>query len=514
MAETENMSDIEVTPVTGSVPHANVVVSRIMQHALHAAPCGILVVDQLGRILLVNSQLESVFGYLADELVGQPVEKLIPEAFREKHLELRSTYLREPLTRQMGIGLDLHGADKAGRHFPVEVGLNPFVVEGATYVMVTVVDISERVAMQEELRRSEERLAFAIRGTADGLWDWHLGTNDVWFSPRSLQLLGYEESDPAFAPHFNTLVDHLHADDRQSVVQSLRRHSRTGEMCDLECRLRTRDSRFLWFRLRGATVRDAEGRPDRMCGALQNIDRTKRYQEALEQSNFELEQFAYVASHDLQEPLRKVSAFCRLLEHEFGDVLTGDALTYLRFAVDGADRMQRLVKDLLSFSRVKSQGVPLTRIATSEVMKTALDDLQIVIAETQATITVDELPEVLADSKQMVQLFQNLIGNAIKYQRPGTPPVIHVDCRQTETTWTFSVADNGIGIEPQYFEKIFGIFKRLHGQDEYSGSGIGLAICRRIVERFGGRIWLESTPGHGSTFYFCIPVHEVDTDEE
>jgi light-regulated signal transduction histidine kinase (bacteriophytochrome) len=226
---------------------------------------------------------------------------------------------------------------------------------------------------------------------------------------------------------------------------------------------------------------------------------------ALERSNKDLEQFAYVASHDLQEPLRMVSSFLQLLAQRYKGKLDANADDYIEYAVNGADRMQTLINDLLIYSRVGSRGKPFTLIDCEDVLEQALANLKMAIEESNAVITHDALPTVMADASQMVQLLQNLIENAIKY-RSDVPLHIHISTEQKENDYIFSIHDNGIGIDPEFFDRIFIIFQRLHTRDEYSGTGIGLALCKKIIERHGGSIWVESEPGKGSKFYFTIPM--------
>jgi DNA-binding LacI/PurR family transcriptional regulator/signal transduction histidine kinase len=230
---------------------------------------------------------------------------------------------------------------------------------------------------------------------------------------------------------------------------------------------------------------------------------TRQAQE-LARSNFDLQHFAYVASHDLQEPLRMVTSYLQLIERRYKGRLDEDADEFIGFAVDGAERMQTLINDLLQYSRVATHGKPFALTDCSAVLDHALANLKVTIEESGAVVTHDSLPTVLADDVQLTQLLQNLIGNAIKFHKPDTPPQVHVGVARKDGEWLFSVQDNGISIAPEHFERIFMIFQRLHTQEEYEGTGIGLAVCKRIVERHGGRIWVESEPGKGSTFYFTI----------
>jgi light-regulated signal transduction histidine kinase (bacteriophytochrome) len=217
-----------------------------------------------------------------------------------------------------------------------------------------------------------------------------------------------------------------------------------------------------------------------------------------------LEQFAYLASHDLQEPLRMVASYTQLLSRRYKGKLDSDADDFIAFAVDGAAHMQRLIHDLLAYSRVGTKAQQMRETSSEEALRQALMNLRGAIEDSGAQVTHDPLPIVVADEVQLVQVFQNLVGNAIKYQGPGVPQVHISAARSDGKKWVFSVQDNGLGIEPQYFDKIFGMFQRLHKRDEFSGTGIGLAICKKIVERHGGSIWVESQPGRGSTFRFAL----------
>lgn len=228
--------------------------------------------------------------------------------------------------------------------------------------------------------------------------------------------------------------------------------------------------------------------------------------EELLRSNHDLEQFASIASHDMQEPLRMVSGFVELLGQRYGDKLDDKAKEYIAFAVDGAKRMSALISDLLRYSRAGGMDLVLASTSIDAVLGTVLINMKSSIVESGADITHDPLPTAMVDVGQFTQLLQNLIGNAIKFRGADRPCRVHVSAEAKGNEWVFSVRDNGIGIDPQFKDRIFAIFERLHGRDEYEGTGIGLAICRKIVERHGGRIWVESTPGEGSVFFFTIPA--------
>jgi light-regulated signal transduction histidine kinase (bacteriophytochrome) len=265
--------------------------------------------------------------------------------------------------------------------------------------------------------------------------------------------------------------------------------------------------------------KNGDGKPRRLVGV--NIDITERRKteedmarllSELQRSNKELEQFAYIASHDLQEPLRMIASYVQLLEQKYKGRLDEKADKYIYFAVDGALRMQNLIEALLAYSRVTTRGAPFDPVDTNLVFTHVVVNLSAVIKENHAVVTKDPLPTVRGDEAQLAQLFQNLIGNAIKFRKPDTPPLVHVSAKKARKQWAFSVRDNGIGMEAKYFDRIFQIFQRLHTHAEYPGTGIGLAICKRIVERHGGRIWLESAPGEGTTFFFTLATTGEDND--
>ncbi|HOO56755.1 MAG TPA: PAS domain S-box protein [bacterium] len=266
-----------------------------------------------------------------------------------------------------------------------------------------------------------------------------------------------------------------------------------------------------WYRCADKAILWHDGRMVRfeLAGNITEIKMAQRMLEKatqdLTRSNKELEQFAYVASHDLQEPLRMVSSYTQLLGRRYKDKLDNDANEFIEFAVDGATRMQRLINDLLAYSRVTTRGGPMEEIDTNTALAEALANLGALINETDAVITKDDMPRIPADYSQLVQVFQNLVGNAIKF-KGDEPPRIHVSAELKDGRWEFSVSDNGIGIESEYKDRIFVIFQRLHAKSAYSGTGIGLALCKRIVERHGGKIWFESEPGKGSVFNFTLPA--------
>lgn len=263
-------------------------------------------------------------------------------------------------------------------------------------------------------------------------------------------------------------------------------------------------------------VRGADGELVGLFGIVRDITERTHAENALRglvedlrRSNQDLEQFAYAVSHDLQEPLRMVASYTELLRRRYADRLDADADDFIDFAVDGAHRMQRMIDGLLEFSRVGTRGQTMIPVAGRAVVDAALANLRGVIEESGAVVEVGELPVLTVDAEQLAHVFQNLIGNAIKFQAPGNTPRVSISARSEDGEWRFSVRDNGIGIDPKFVERVFVVFQRLHSRDAFPGTGIGLAICRRVVERHGGHIWVESVPDQGSEFVFTLPIAEA-----
>ena len=360
-------------------------------------------------------------------------------------------------------------------------------------------------------RRAEEALTLALEkervlfdSAVDVICTADAEGRFTSINPACLQLWGYSQEELIGRRYLELVVP-----DDGAATDEVADQIRAGKKeTDFENRYLHKDGsevRMMWT----ATWSESQ---QLIFAVGRDISERKRNEEALEKksealarSNAELQQFAYVASHDLQEPLRMVSSYTQLLAKRYAGRLDADAQEFIAFAVDGATRMQRLIQDLLSFSRVESQGKILRETSSEDALAGALLHLGHAIEESGAVVSHDLLPAVLADENQLVQLFQNLVGNALKY-RNAEIPQIHVKATKNgNREWTFAVCDNGIGINPKYFDRIFVMFQRLHGREEFSGTGIGLAVCKKIVERHGGRIWVESESDHGSTFKFTLP---------
>jgi len=352
-----------------------------LRQVIESVPNAIIMSDENSTITLVNTQAENMFGYHRKDLIGQPIDMLVPKRFRTQHPKYQTGFLHAPESRAMGAGRDLYALKNDGTEIPVEIGLNPIQTDKGMQVLSAIVNITERKKTEKEIEAHTKELA---------------------------------------------------------------------------------------------------------------------------RSNEELEQFAHVASHDLREPLRMVSSYVQLLEQRYHNKLDQDANDFIHFAVDGATRMQTLINDLLSFSRVGTRGKPFQPTNVQEILDQVCNDLQFVIADHQAQIIYKNLPTLIADKTQLTQVFQNLISNAIKFHS-DEQPLIQIDAIKQDNNWLFTITDNGIGIDPKFTERIFVIFQRLHTRDKYPGTGIGLAVCKKIIERHGGRIWFDPNHPQGTRFFFSLP---------
>lgn len=366
-------------------------------------------------------------------------------------------------------------------------------------------DVTER---ESELRASEAFSRAIFETAVEGIVTTDERGQILSVNAAALRTFGYERSELVGA-NVRALMPEPYRGEHDTYMQN---YLRTGQARIIgigrEAVGQRKDGSVFPLRLALVDVKQEQGRF--FTGFVEDISEAKareareqQYLEELKRSNAELEQFAYVASHDLQEPLRMVASFVQLLERRYQGRLDKDADEFIAFAVDGATRMQALIRDLLAYSRVGSRGRPLQPVACESVLAAVLDNLRIAIEDSAAQVRHDPLPVVLGDESQLIQLFQNLIGNAIKF-RTEAPPQVDIAASLEGVFWHFRFSDNGIGIDPEYADRIFVIFQRLHPADAYPGTGIGLSVCKKIVERHGGRIWVESSQGHGASFHFTL----------
>jgi PAS domain S-box-containing protein len=476
--------------------------------AIEAAPTAMVGIDSRGAIVLVNAQTQRLFGYTQQELLGQQLEMLVPQRFRDVHSATRDNFFASPQARQMGAGRDLYALRKDGGEFPAEIGLSPIRTEEGLLVLSAIVDITERKAAADAVRQSEARLNFALEKSQIGGWDLDLRNHTAHRTLAHDRIFGYESLLPVWT--YEMFREHVLPEDRAEVERRFVAATAAHAGWNFECRIRRVDGEVRWIWATGEHQFVDGGW--RLAGIVQDVTERarqaaalKQANEALERSNMELQRFAYVASHDLQTPMRSIASFVGLLQTTYADKLDAQASDWIYRTVASIHSLQTLIRDLLDYSRLDAPGRAFESVACRDVFDHAVSLLTASIREAGAQVTCGELPTVNGDRSQLVQLMLNLVGNAIKY-RSAAPPRIHVSAELTGQEWTFAVSDNGIGIAPRHHERIFEMFKRLHDQREFPGTGIGLAICRRIVHRHGGRIWVDSDTGKGSVFYFTIPT--------
>ena len=480
---------------------------------LEAAPDAMVVVNTAGEIVLLNVQAEKQFGYHRDELVGQQVTNIIPEGFAERLIADGTRSAADALAQHIGTGIELLALRKDGSEFPIEIMLSPLGIGEEILVTAAIRDISVRKAAETRLVHMEERYRGLLEAAPDAMVVVNEAGEIILLNVQAEKRFGYRRDELLGQQVKNIIPDgfaeRLIADALRSAADALAQQIGTG----IELTARRKDGTEFPIELMlsplestdgiliTVAIRDISARRKADADLLAKVDELNR-------SNEELQQFAYVASHDLQEPLRMVASYTQLLSRRYKGRLDADADEFIAFAVDGANRMQRLIQDLLEYSRIGTKGRALAATSSENALTQALVNLRGAIEGGKATVTHDPLPVVDADESQLIQLFQNLIGNAIKYQSAGVPR-IHISVTPDEDRSLFSVQDNGIGIEEKYYSRIFGMFQRLHGRDEFAGTGIGLAICRKIVERHGGEISVQSRTGHGSTFTFSLITSEA-----
>jgi PAS domain S-box-containing protein len=463
-----------------------------------------------GECIYVSPSCERISGWSAEEFYREPelFATLVHPADRaayEEHLKLH-------FTRDGGReSIDLRIVTAGGETRWISHHCRPIFGPDGSWLgrRISNRDVTRRKLAEEALRRSGANMAHAQRTAHLGNWEWDLVTNVVSCSDEHCRIYGLSPGDYPI----ETFIDLVHEDDREVVMDTQPAMLKEGTSYSVEYRVVRPDGSMRFIHGEGEAIRDPAGRVTGMFGIAQDITewkeaelRVAQYAVELARSNEELQRFAYVASHDLQEPLRSIISFSQLLERRYRGQLDEDADDYIQFIVEGGNRMQALIRDLLQLSRVETQAKPLRPTDAAAVVASVLRVMETGLAEAGATVEVGDLPAVMADEAQLVQVFANLIGNAIKYRRADIAPVVRVEAWRVGPMVQFSVADNGIGIEKEYFDRIFEMFRRLHTHDEYDGTGIGLAVVKKILERHGGKVWVESAPGEGSTFYFTLPA--------
>lgn len=480
---------------------------------LASLPQRIFVKDQQGVFVSANEPFARDFGLRPRDLIGRSDFEFFDHQLAEKY---RADDRRVMETRATETIIESNVVQDRQRF--VEVVKAPVVTADGSVIGVVGVftDITDRKRMEEELAHERDLLHTLMTNIPDQIYFKDQEARFTRINPAAAAAIGCANPDDAvgrsdFDVHPEELAAEYYADE-QRLMQS-------GEplVGKLEVQRGGADNER-WMSTTKVPIRDRSGKIVGIAGISRDVsdrieveDTLRRTAEELARSNEELQQFAYVASHDLQEPLRMVASYTQLLARRYRDKLDDDGLEFINYAVDGATRMQRLIQDLLAYSRVGTRGDVFEPVPLSGALERALANLKVTLAEAGAVITNDPLPTVQGDLSQLAQLFQNLVGNAIKFRR-DEPPRVHISAQRQGGEWLISVSDNGIGIEAEYAERIFVIFQRLHGKAEYPGSGIGLSICKKIVARHGGTIWVEGRLGAGSTFHIKFPSGSAKPD--
>jgi PAS domain S-box-containing protein len=464
------------------------------------------------RFLHWNPAAERMFGFRNEEVVGRhPFEVIVPLSVQPS--------VQRIFDRLMAGDMEAHGScenvTKDGRTVICRWHNTPLLRPDGTFegVLSVAEDITEQQRAEEAVRDRAARLRAIVETAVDGIVTIDAQGLIDSFNPAAERLFGYEPDEvigqnvsvlmpaPYHEEHDGYLCHYLRTGEKKIIGSGREVVGRRNDGSTFPLELAVSEMRVGGRRMFTGIVRDISER--KRAQLL-----LERHAEELARSNAELEQFAHVASHDLQEPLRMVASYLELLGERYKGQLDDKADTYIGYAVDGAARMKVLIRDLLLFSRVGTKGRPLEPMESRAALDEAISNLGLAIREKAAAVTHGPLPPILGDPTQLPQLFQNLIGNALKFCEAG-PPQVHVTADRDGGQWVFAVRDNGIGIAPQHSQRIFQIFQRLHGRKEYPGTGMGLAICKKVVERHGGRIWVVSQPGEGSTFCFTLPARGV-----
>jgi len=459
------------------------------------------------EILFWNKSAEKLMGIKSGDAIGKLLLDVIPS--------IKDHNIYKELTDSFNSQESVSFKDY---YQPKELHLEISAYPVNETMSVFIRDISEKIESEEKLRETYERFEKVTEATNDAIWDWNLETDTLFRGGGFKSLFGHEYVK--ISTTLDSWTNHLHMDDKERVMDSFYAtiEDPNQSKWQNEYRYQKKDGSFAYVMDRALINRNDDGKAIRVIGAMTDIsnqkeyeiklrkmnETLKRYTKELQVSNTELEQFAYVASHDLQEPLRMIASFMELLKNKYGDVLDEKALQYIYYAADGAERMKQIILDLLDFSKVGNNEDEMEDIDLNELVDFVLQFNQKIIKEQEAIIEVEKLPVIKSYRTPLIQVFQNLIENSIKFNREDVQPEILIQAEENEEEWIFSVKDNGKGIDPEYFEKIFIIFHRLDSENKYTGTGMGLPVVKKIIENLNGRIWVGSELDKGSTFYFSI----------
>ncbi len=478
------------------------------ENILESISDGFFALDRSYKVTYWNKTAEKILQIPKEEVLGKVIWEPYGDAVGGNFFAFYEKALKTNLAQHFEAYYPTLRAWFEVSAYPSEKGLSVYFK-----------DVSKRKEQEEKLRISNERFTKVAEATNDALYDWDIKKKALFWGEGFKKLFGLPTGE--IPMDFQYWRNHIHPEDYASIAEGLERGlgNPKCEKLEKEYRFKKEDGSYAYVVDRGMVLRDKKGQPYRMLGAIQDITERKSVEVSLQKlnremeekakalalSNAELEQYAFVASHDLQEPLRMVNGFLNQLEKRYGHILDEKGKKYIKFAIDGSNRMRRIILDLLEFSRVGRNLGNIEPVEVGKLLKEILHLNQEIIKEKQVEISIGEMPIITVEKIILHQVLQNLIINAIKYQDSGNQPRIQISAKEAKYHWQFAVKDNGIGIDPSFHERIFMIFQRLHARGEYSGTGIGLAICKKIIEKKGGKIWVESEQGKGSDFYFTIP---------
>jgi len=464
---------------------------------------GIITINAHGIIESFNTACTRIFGYAAGEVIGQNIKMLMPEPYHSEHDGYLGNYHKTGQAKVIGIGREVTAQRKDGSVFPMDLSVSAFQLDGVKYFSGIIRDITGRKQAEE----AQRLLAAIVEFSADAIISRDIEGKITSWNAAAERLFGYSAAEAVGQE--SRIVPPERLDEELSILAELR----AGKGIEhFETQRVDKNNRLIDVSLTMSPIRDGAGKIIGTSKVVRDITERKQAEkdrdkliDRLNRSNEELGRFAYVASHDLKEPLRMVTNFTGLLLQRYGDKLDDRAREFMKFAKEGGDRMHLLVDDLLEYARAGTQDERLEDVDCNRVMEVVKTNLTMQIAESRAQIVHGALPSVRANTIRMAMLLQNLISNAIKYQEKDIVPKIVIRAEEEGEFWKFSIKDNGIGMKEEYLTKIFEPFKRLHTKEHYRGTGIGLAITQCIVVNWGGKIWANSKPGKGTTFYFTIP---------